>query len=50
VLTSRNTLLNAEQSYYKTRYDYIQSIITLKIATGALTRQDLQQINGWLTQ
>lgn len=50
VLTSRNTLLTAEQSYALSRYNYIQSIITLKTATGALTRDDLQQINSWLTQ
>lgn len=50
VLTSRNLLLTAEQSYYSSRYNYIQSLITLKTATGALTRDDLQQINSWLTQ
>jgi len=50
VLTSRNTLLTAEQSYALSRYNYIQSIITLKTATGSLTREDLQQINSWLTQ
>lgn len=50
VLTSRNTLLTAEQSYALSRYNYIQSIITLKTATGSLTRDDLQQINSWLKE
>jgi outer membrane protein len=50
VLTSRNTLLTAEQSYALSRYNYIQSIITLKTATGSLTREDLEQINSWLKQ
>lgn len=50
VLTSRNTLLTAEQSYASSRYNYIQSLITLKTATGSLTREDLQQINSWLTE
>jgi len=50
VLQSRNVLLSAEQNYYSSRYNYIQNIITLKTATGSLTREDLQQIDGWLTQ
>lgn len=50
VLASRNTLLVAEQSYAASRYNYIQSLIALKTATGSLTREDLQQINSWLKQ
>jgi outer membrane protein len=50
VLSSRNILLAAEKSYYQSRYDYINNIIVLKTATGSLTREDLQQINSWLTQ
>lgn len=50
VLTSRNLLLNAEQSYASSRYSYISNLITLKTVSGALTREDLQQINSWLTQ
>jgi outer membrane protein len=50
VLTSRNLLLNAEQNYASSRYSYITSLITLKTVTGALTREDLQLINSWLTQ
>ncbi len=50
VLTSRNILLTAEQSYASSRYNYIQSLITLKTATGSLTREDLQLINSWLVE
>ena len=50
VLTSRNNLLTAEQNYASSRYNYITSLITLKTATGELTREDLQLINSWLTQ
>ena len=50
VLTSRNNLLNAEQSYAASRYSYITSLITLKTVSGTLTRDDLQLINSWLTQ
>jgi outer membrane protein len=50
VLTSRNTLLTADQSYAASRYNYIQSLITLKTATGSLTREDLQLINSWLAE
>lgn len=50
VLTSRNTLLTAEQNYAQSRYNYITSLITLKTVTGNLTREDLVQINAWLTR
>ncbi|MGE0115550.1 MAG: TolC family outer membrane protein [Steroidobacteraceae bacterium] len=50
VLNSRNALLIAEQNYAQSRYDYITNLITLKTVTGSLTREDLQQINGWLTR
>ena len=50
VLSSRNNLLTAEQSYAASRYNYITSLITLKTVTGELTREDLQLINSWLTQ
>lgn len=50
LLNSRNSLLTAEQNYASSRYNYISSLITLKTVTGSLTRQDLEQINGWLTQ
>lgn len=50
VLTSRNLLLNAEQGYASSRYSYISNLITLKTVSGVLTREDLQQINSWLTQ
>ena len=50
VLTSRNNLLTAEQSYAASRYSYITSLITLKTVSGTLTRDDLQLINSWLTQ
>jgi outer membrane protein len=50
VLNSRNALLIAEQSYFQSRYNYITSLITLKTVTGNLTREDLLQINSWLTR
>jgi outer membrane protein len=50
VLTSRQTLLAAEQAYASSRYTYITNIISLKALTGSLTREDLVQINSWLTQ
>ncbi|MGC3981617.1 MAG: TolC family outer membrane protein [Steroidobacteraceae bacterium] len=50
VLSSRQSLLTAEQTYYQSRYTYITNLITLKTTTGSLSREDLQQINSWLTQ
>ncbi len=50
VLTSRQALLLAEQTYAQSRYSYITNLIVLKNVTGSLTREDLVQINSWLTQ
>lgn len=50
VLNSRNALLTAEQNYFQSRYTYITSLITLKSVTGTLMREDLVQINSWLTR
>ncbi len=48
VLNSTRNLYNAKRNLSSTRYDYIQSILTLKRAGGTITEQDLKDINQGL--
>jgi len=48
VLTSQNTLRQAETTYARSRYDYILNVLRLKLASGGLSIQDLEEVNGWL--
>ena len=48
VLNARRTLVQAQTDYSGSRYDFIVSIIQLRLAAGNLDRAQLAQINGWL--
>jgi outer membrane protein len=48
VLNARRTLVQAQTDYSGSRYDFIVSIIQLRLAAGNLDRAQLTQINGWL--
>jgi len=48
VLNSRRLLFQAVTNYARSRYDYIINLIRLQQAAGMLTRNDLDEINGWL--
>lgn len=48
VLVSQNTLLRAQTTYARSRYDYILNILRLKMAAGSLTVEDLEEVSGWL--
>jgi outer membrane protein len=48
VLNARRTLVQAQTDYSGSRYDFIVSIIQLRLAAGNLDRAQLEQINGWL--
>jgi outer membrane protein len=48
VLNSRRLLVQAQTDYSRSRYDYILSIIQLRLAAGILTAKDLDEINAWL--
>jgi outer membrane protein len=48
VLNARRTLVQAQTDYSGSRYDFIVSIIQLRLAAGNLDRLQLEQINGWL--
>ena len=49
VLTSRRNLVQAQTNYAVARYDYIVSVLQLRLAAGTLDRNELNEINGWLT-
>jgi Outer membrane efflux protein len=48
VLNARRTLVQATTDYSGSRYDFIVSIIQLRLAAGNLDRPQLDQINSWL--
>jgi outer membrane protein len=48
VLNSRRTLVQAQTDYAVSRYDYIVSVIQLRLAAGNLSGNDVTEINKWL--
>src|SRR6202521_3334446 len=48
VLNSRRTLVQAQTDYAVSRYDYIVSVIQLRLAAGNLSRTDVVEVNKWL--
>jgi len=48
VLNSRRILVQAETDYAVSRYDYIVSVIQLRLAAGNLSRSDVTEVNKWL--
>jgi outer membrane protein len=50
VLNSRKTLVQAQTDYSGSRYDYIVSVLQLRLAAGNLDRGQLNEVNTWLTQ
>jgi outer membrane protein len=49
VLNARKTLVQAQTDYAGSRYDYIVSVLQLRLAAGNLDRPQLDEINNWLT-
>ncbi|MEZ5498509.1 MAG: TolC family outer membrane protein [Steroidobacteraceae bacterium] len=50
VLDSRRTLVQAETNYLRSRYDYINNVINLRLAAGTLNEETLAEINSWLSE
>jgi len=50
VLNARRLLVQAQTDFAGARYDYIVSVLQLRLAAGNLDRPLLAQLNGWLTQ
>jgi outer membrane protein len=48
VLSSRQQLIQAETNYSAAKYSYLNNLIALRLASGGLSRETLQQINSWL--
>ncbi len=49
VLNSRKILVQAKTDYSGSRYDYIVSVLQLRLAAGNLDRPQLTEINNYLT-
>jgi outer membrane protein len=49
VLQGRQSLVQAQTSYWQSRYDYMNDVIALQLAAGTLTRDTLVEINKQLT-
>lgn len=49
VLTAQQNLYNALKNYYQSRYDYINSVLTLKQLAGHLTQADLVEVDNLLS-
>jgi outer membrane protein len=50
VLAARQTLVQAQTNYSRSRYDYILNVMNLQLAAGTLDRRMLEEINTWLTE
>jgi outer membrane protein len=49
VLNARRLLVQAQTDYSGSRYDYLVSVLQLRLAAGNLDRAQLIEINNWLT-
>jgi outer membrane protein len=50
VLTSRDALVLAELNYAQAKYDYLNDIVSLRLAAGTLDASAIEQINSWLAE
>ncbi|SMF96688.1 outer membrane protein [Methylomagnum ishizawai] len=48
LLESKKNLLKARFEYAGARYDYIRSLVALRLWSGSLSLRDIEDINGWL--
>ena len=49
LLNARKNLVQAQTNYAVARYDYILSVLTLRLAAGTLDPPELAAVNNWLT-
>lgn len=50
LLEAKKNLLKTQFEHAKSRYDYIRSLVALKLWSGSLTGQDVEEINHWLVK
>lgn len=48
LLEAKKNLLKAQMEQSKSRYDYIRSLVALRLWAGSLNQQDMADIDGWL--
>ncbi|HEY6482800.1 MAG TPA: TolC family outer membrane protein [Steroidobacteraceae bacterium] len=48
VLNARRILVQAQTDYAVSRYDYVVSVIQLRLAAGNLSQNDVAEVNSWL--
>jgi outer membrane protein len=50
LLEAKKNLLKSRFAYARSRYDYIRSMVALRVWGGTLTRTDLEELNSWLAR
>ena len=50
LLESKKNLLKSRFAHAKSRYDYIRSLVALRVWGGTLTRTDMEELNSWLAR
>lgn len=50
LLEAKKNLLKSRFAHARARYDYIRSVVALRVWGGTLTRVDLEELNSWLTR
>ena len=50
LLESKKNLLKSRFAHARARYDYVRSLVALRVWGGTLTRTDLEEINSWLAR
>ena len=50
LLEAKKNLLKSRFAYARARYDYIRSLVALRVWGGTLTRTDVEELNGWLAR
>jgi outer membrane protein len=50
VLTSRDALVQTELNYAQAKYDYLNDIVSLRLAAGSLDQSVIEQLNSWLVE
>mgnify|MGYP001606698569 FL=1 len=50
LLEAKKNLLKSRFAHARARYDYIRSVVALRVWGGTLTRMDLEELNSWLAR
>lgn len=50
LLEAKKNLLKSRFAHARARYDYIRSLVALRVWGGTLTRTDIEEINSWMAR